>query len=413
MGMAASQARYLGLSARKTNDEYEGQQINQARTALANQSANTFNELLALQVPTSPSTQDYTQVQYSYQDGLNGETIDSLSQIQNDPDGYNYMVTHYHFADIYTAIQQKLTNPQVSIADTSNTNKVSRGDITFDGTNYFKNIDGTPTQYQAYTPAQADDWTKLKTDYPALSNVADSDVFWLTDNDGLTHFTTKANLTGTGDANEYYVAKDVPAYIGNRKVSLYDPTDSTQKAAYDQILQDFPDTTFAGNKPIYTWTGVDGRQYFACDKDLRDAAASGPDPQHPSENQAKLNTYYAEPTKTKVESTDKAFIDIDGSGRFTSIRYEDSSAVYPLNTETITDEQAYNDAMNKYNYDTAVYQKKIQDINAKTQKIQEQDRTLELRLKQLDTERDALQTEMDSVKKVIDKNIEETFKTFQ
>ncbi len=28
MGMAASQARYLALTARKTNTEYEGQQIN-------------------------------------------------------------------------------------------------------------------------------------------------------------------------------------------------------------------------------------------------------------------------------------------------------------------------------------------------------------------------------------------------
>ena len=48
MGMAASQARYLGLSARKTNVEYEGQQVNQARTALANQSANLFNQLLTI-----------------------------------------------------------------------------------------------------------------------------------------------------------------------------------------------------------------------------------------------------------------------------------------------------------------------------------------------------------------------------
>ena len=39
MGMAASQARYLGLQARKTNTEYEGQHVNQQRTALANQSA--------------------------------------------------------------------------------------------------------------------------------------------------------------------------------------------------------------------------------------------------------------------------------------------------------------------------------------------------------------------------------------
>ena len=54
MGMAASQARYLALTARKTNTEYEGQQINQARTALANQSANLFNRLLGLEVPVAP-----------------------------------------------------------------------------------------------------------------------------------------------------------------------------------------------------------------------------------------------------------------------------------------------------------------------------------------------------------------------
>ena len=53
-----------------------------------------------------------------------------------------------------------------------------------------------------------------------------------------------------------------------------------------------------------------------------------------------------------------------------------------------------------------------QDINAKTEQIQTEDRTLELRLKQLDTEQNALQTEMDAVHKVISKNIENTFKTF-
>ena len=69
--------------------------------------------------------------------------------------------------------------------------------------------------------------------------------------------------------------------------------------------------------------------------------------------------------------------------------------------------------MNKYNYDMEVYEKRIADINAKTKKLQEQDRTLELRLRQLDTEQEALQTEMEAVKKVIDKNIESTFKTFE
>lgn len=81
MGMAASQARYLGLTARKTNVEYEGQQINQARTALANQSANTFNDLLALEVPTAPSTQDYTTMKYTYKDGSYDEEISSMSEL--------------------------------------------------------------------------------------------------------------------------------------------------------------------------------------------------------------------------------------------------------------------------------------------------------------------------------------------
>ena len=35
-----------------------------------------------------------------------------------------------------------------------------------------------------------------------------------------------------------------------------------------------------------------------------------------------------------------------------------------------------------------------------------------MKIEQLRTEQEAIQTEMDSVQKVIDKNIEETFKTF-
>jgi hypothetical protein len=46
MGMAASQARYLQLTARKTNTEYEGQQINQERVVLANRTADLFNQML-------------------------------------------------------------------------------------------------------------------------------------------------------------------------------------------------------------------------------------------------------------------------------------------------------------------------------------------------------------------------------
>ena len=65
MGLAASQARFLNLVARKTNIEYEGQQINQQRTTLANQSASYYNSMLTLSVPTPPSTESYQQIVYS------------------------------------------------------------------------------------------------------------------------------------------------------------------------------------------------------------------------------------------------------------------------------------------------------------------------------------------------------------
>lgn len=328
MGMAASQARWLALTARKTNVEYEGQQVNQARTALANISANTFNDLLALEVPTAPSTQDYTTFQYSYKDGTNTETVTLMDPINNDPDGYNYMITHHHYSDVFTGIETRRTNPQV------------------------------------------------------------------------------------------YIDEGVPTYVGNCKVSAYDSDDTDQVLALEEIRSRFPNSNI-GKVPedqmssqIFTWE-FQGTRYYATLEDLEKSFNSAKDHTKPTENQDKLTMYYAEPFSTKIEVTQKAFVDLDNSGRPQSIRYEDSTAIYALNTETITDENAYNDAMNQYHYDMEVYEKKIADINAKTKKLQEQDRTLELRLRQLDTEQEALQTEMEAVKKVIDKNIESTFKTFE
>lgn len=323
MGMAASQARYLGLTARKTNVEYEGQQVNQARTALAMECANTFQELVKLEVPTAPSTQDFTKLQYSYTDGTNVETITEMNTIQNDPDGYNYLVTHHHFSDIYTGVKTMLANPQVQLND-------------------------------------------------------------------------------EGD----------PIYVGNCELHAYDSSDPDLKNAYEQIIKDLPNETFAKSKEIYTWDFF-GTTYFACREDLIAAANSAPDKTKPTENQDKMPEYDAQYIKTKIERTQRAFVDLDKTGRAQSIRYEDSSATFALNTETITDEAAYEDAMNKYQYNMAEYEKKIRDINAKTEKLQMEDRTLELRLRQLDTEQEALQTELEAVKKVIDKNIESTFKTFE
>ncbi len=52
------------------------------------------------------------------------------------------------------------------------------------------------------------------------------------------------------------------------------------------------------------------------------------------------------------------------------------------------------------------------DYNAKVESLERKDKQFDMRIQQLSTEQKAIENEMDSVKKVIDKNIEETFKTF-
>jgi len=511
MGMAASQARYLGLTARKTNVEYEGQQVNQARTALANQSANTFNDLLALEVPTAPSTQDFTTLQYSYEDGTVGETVSKMETLSGDPDGYNYLVTHYHYSDVYTGIENKKQNPQVYVTDRVDTTEVESNDVqvkdgvysikgrdvtvydetdpaqkamydlaansfqeikdadpanvmtykdagnnihivlkedlenaangiadapeyslksgkvtqgTIDANIYVKNADGTYTangypctKYEEGNKELEDAYYKAVAENPALANVGPENLYTYTDDTDGIHFVSSqdmdAVIAGTGSGTDYTVSHGAPIYLGNIELQLYDPNDSEQVEAYNQILKDWPDTTFAASKStIYTWQ-AGGQRYFVCREDLLNTWESAPDKATPTENQATLNYYCAQLIPTKIETTERAMVDLDEEGRAESIRLESSSVTRVLKTETITDQEAYDDAMNQYNYNQQVYEKKLADINAKTKKIQEQDRTLELRLRQLDTEQEALQTEMEAVKKVIEKNIESTFKTFQ
>ena len=78
MGMSASQARFLSLTARKTNVEYEGQQINQQRTTLSNESSNYYSQLTSMAVPVPPSTADYTKVTYNFSDGTEKNTVTSI-----------------------------------------------------------------------------------------------------------------------------------------------------------------------------------------------------------------------------------------------------------------------------------------------------------------------------------------------
>ena len=83
-----------------------------------------------------------------------------------------------------------------------------------------------------------------------------------------------------------------------------------------------------------------------------------------------------------------------------------------LEAKSVTDEDAYNDAMAEYNYNKSLYDKKQENINKQTEIIQQQDKNLELKLTRLDNERNAVNTETEAVKKVIQDNIDKSYKTF-
>ena len=123
MGMAASQARYLSLSARKTNTEYEGQQLNQQRLNLANQSADLFNQMLTMSVPTCPDSNDFTTLQYAWSDGINDEVISDYYQIATPNEEFNYVVTSYHYENVYTGQSKKMNAPEIQATHTNHFTK--------------------------------------------------------------------------------------------------------------------------------------------------------------------------------------------------------------------------------------------------------------------------------------------------
>jgi len=679
MGMAASQARYLALSARKTNTEYEGQQLNQQRLNLANQSADLFNQMLTMSVPTCPDSNDFTKLQYSWSDGINNEVISDYYQIAVPNEDFNYVVTSYHYEDVYTGQSKKMNAPEIQSTKTNafvvNPDKTYQirqlsysqetspgaGDDSYtiivdrngiESTHIFKRYDSTvdsveqldaltgrttkatagtkavhlagsrtvttggdvqvaperwyfgdnvtvtarvpnpdydPSQEMTATVAgkqntpfmyvektinagtpfdkidftdenQKDIISQLKASYgdkfdasksyygvpigrttTSVAGHLDTDsgpaisLNVYEDQDGVQYHeykgkfypatvttiaadTAEADISGkilTPVVNDDNVVKDAsgnPVYAficgddmdaavgsqgeiakvevrsGDKTVYYTDGTSMLSAEELGAINISDPDSSqwlddlifhSADNNPIYSnFTAVgnceltpvsleayNGNEdlsieiqqvlkdmnangntvafgnlsscfdpttgeyiggiysfkmfdhtYYTTAADLSTAAAGAYRAEATASNgidsQNKLMYYNASYLNTKLEETKRALMETDGKGRFSSVKFEDDDTVYRLNCETITDEDAYNNAMNQYYYKQEQYDKAVADINAKTEIIQAEDRELQLRLEQLGTEQTALQTEMEACQKVVQKNIEGSFKTF-
>ena len=364
MGMAASQARFLGLTARKTNVEYEGQQINQQRTTLSNQSANYYNQLLGMEVPTPPSVADYTKTVYTFEDG---NLTNSVTSLMAQPDG-QYLVSYV----------SSWTNDFTPVA--AGTAIVTKNDK---GTEHYVGS------------------TKLREMVTQLDNNPITGM----DDDELKEW-------GNENIDEDWVVNDpyLSTLSGDQLGLLM-----KEEQEYIKLLND----KYSGGDQTQEWyvryvqntsTGTWSPMFYK--KEQVDKAIYSDE----GTSQSNINVY----TMGSAQETEEvkgvpARLEKDTTGRYINITLNPGTTnevTYSLTTNTLTDQDAYDDAMNQYEYDKYQYDQAIQEINAKIEIIQAQDKNLELRLKQLDTEQDAISTEMDAVQKVIEKNTESTFKTF-
>src|SRR5574344_1234465 len=439
MGMSASQARLLSLTARQSNLEFEGQQINQQRTNLSSQSANYYNSLLSMSVPTPPSTDDYTKIQYGFTIGGNDATI--LQVLPNDDGTYSATYTTSLSAiGIQDNSAYKVTS---STAEKTGTLGTVAADTQYDSSkSYYAQsyrkitsddnaVDKAETPYRlltssTYTAARATGATyyNAKGYQIASADALDADGKL---KDGYTALVAYDQAQDSGESKYAMVngkladaAAFTEAQTANESIKSFVENTTTSSTGTDKIkvLQSSNSAEYStvGSeyKEAFTNSGLDANEYYqyTSSSGVRFAKKSDVDKSANNSQLTVMTSATGSITKKQTEKITKASVEFDSSGRISTITDSTTGTSYTMTANTETDNEAYEDAYNKYTYNQYVYDQKQNDINAHIKILQSQDKNLELRLSQLNTEHSAIQTEIEAVNKVLSKNIETSFKTF-
>lgn len=513
MGMSASQARLLQLQARQSNLEYQGQQINQERTILSQQCTDLYNSLLGMTVPTPPSTQDYTTVQYTGTDGASTFTLGNITPNGNNT--YNvdlkYKKTGHYMESAGTALVENVPPyiyvTGVNAAGKTEPNAIKRPDSTVgkevaDGTSIMVPTDANHSledgeQFYELKKDKNGNAYFVPIDKAAAKSVKQGDLYLKTTAKNKTteeanyNVATAYDLTGVGNSEfsyggisasqiqNYFVMDNSGNSICNATISDFTQlADGTYKFTGEGTLVEKttdgsgsqvknPDSTnsdithYVEGNPCMSVASAKaalGTSYDSYIEAIRDAfpemaeksdddianlfsvyftKSAGSTTQVPNfvltsdltSNTTNVNghsyvehyNYMANGSYTSSEPKEDCQLTFDTSGRITEIKFPTaynadgtpkSYKTVSLEASTTTDEAAYQDAYNKYEYAMYEYDKKQQEINAKTEIIQQEDRNLELKLQRLDNERRQITTEIEAVEKVIDDNIESSYKTF-
>lgn len=429
MGMAASQARLLSITARKSSNEFSGQQINQQRVTLSNNANAIWTNMLTLQVPTPPSSQDFRKTVYKFetQDGANA-SIKRFIKI-NQPGPYGYVVEYEIPKKVLLLSNLGTESGNIKIE----VNSLAKSDAYIKANNKWiqlaqidKNI---ITDEEIKTSLNNAQYVYT---YTVQDDEGNNMQYYLGSNKELTSYNITEKENGL-DYNYPIFFKDknnVINKIENQKLKAIETEQENSNLSFvvdestgetidlEYVEQaDVPETMKEAtkNKFVYRYSqGNDEKgnpiyKYIVYDEKLSSKNINtGTLGSILDIQKWEFKDSYVEETEIKSQN---ANIKMSAKGQIEEIYFEDGTN-YKLNIEEDLDNDAYDEAMVKYNYQKDLYDKELNDLNARIKIIQSQDQTLEVRLKNIDTEHKALDTEMEAVKKVLEKNIESSFKTF-
>lgn len=448
MGMAASQARLLSITARLTNNENSGQSISYSKQRLADQTqqiTNEYNEALnttKLTVLTGFNGSDATYTDISYDTMTNKQMAANTKQyVVTDTKG-RILVTE----DIANAYKQSAGNYNQFLAKLG----YSQSDMTVQNV---ASLSATDKQDAAQKIHEA--WDKYfasvgiecsDDEHKGIyddgtytfkwNNVLDTnDKGEYLDKDGKVITADEAKTKGYSSVGSGYaswaVLGDDGKPTGEYNPINYEGTTDESRELYDYAMaiteafmrtdesltadqknnnQSFDPRSYqlaldAGNKADLNYyknifSKMQSSGYFTY---TNTPATAKDDPEH--YKYASVGTGTAGNVQ---KSPLKDNIVFEAALRDGSLRleyYSTTSKSFKTTTisednciQEVSDERAIARAESKYNQDMA--------------DLENQDKKLDLELKKLDTEHSALQTEYDSVKNVVDKNVESSFKTF-
>lgn len=450
MGMAASQARLLSITARLTNNENSGQSISYSKQRLADQTqqiTNEYNEALnttKLTVLTGFNGSDATYTDISYDTMTNKQMAANTKQyVVTDTKG-RILVTE----DIANAYKQSAGNYNQFLAKLG----YSQSDMTVQN---IASLSATDKQDAAQKIHEA--WDKYfasvgiecsDDEHKGIyddgtytfkwNNVLDTnDKGEYLDKDGKVITADEAKTKGYSSVGSGYaswaVLGDDGKPTGEYNPINYEGTTDESRELYDYAMaitesfmrteKNLPENDKLGKRnavfdpKVYTlnldssnkadlayykniFSKMQSSGYFTY---TETPATAKDDPEH--YKYASVGTGTAGNVQKSPLKDNTVFEAALRDGSLRLEYYSTTSKSFKTTTisednciQEVSDERAIARAESKYNQDMA--------------DLENQDKKLDLELKKLDTEHSALQTEYDSVKNVVDKNVESSFKTF-